>query len=499
MRVIGPGMLVASVAAHAGADQATARGLGLAEVVKATLSSSPELALAAEQVRVLEGALLVSRADFDLKLLTSATASRVHTPDGKGAHHVEKSLGYSASAQRLLRSGVLISPAATLAHVARPGSIGVDTNSVDAGLGVSIPLLRNRGGATSAAAERATERDYQSSRWQRRHVAAERVLSAVAAYWDYQAARRRLEVLQSSEELAKRTVEETRALVEADERTPADLIQVRGNVASKRVARTSAEQRVIEARTELGLAMGLPAPAIAGLAPPATDFPELGDGAPRIEVARLVEDAYRRRADLAAADEETRSARIRIEAARSELRPRLDLGLSTGYTATAEHEGFGRFFSSLHRDAPRLDAFVDLTFEFPVGNSAARGRMLQSTSAYEQSRIAYRDLRRRIAAGVAVALEAVAHASAGMRGSEEAVLLFESGVKAVQRKFQLGASTLFDLIQAQDALTNAQLSHVQSQRDYAVAIAALRFQSGRLVEGDRDALVVPVAGLLRPP
>ena len=86
-----------------------------------------------------------------------------------------------------------------------------------------------------------------------------------------------------------------------------------------------------------------------------------------------------------------------------------------------------------------------------------------------------------------------------MRESEEAVRLFEAGVQAVQRKFQLGAATLFDLIQTQDALTSALLSHVQSQHDHAVAIAALRFQSGRLVEGDRDAFRVPVADLVTPP
>ena len=63
----------------------------------------------------------------------------------------------------------------------------------------------------------------------------------------------------------------------------------------------------------------------------------------------------------------------------------------------------------------------------------------------------------------------------------------------------MGSATLFDLIQAQDALTGALLFHVQSQRDHAVAIAALRFQSGRLVEGDRDAFQVPAADLVTPP
>ena len=51
----------------------------------------------------------------------------------------------------------------------------------------------------------------------------------------------------------------------------------------------------------------------------------------------------------------------------------------------------------------------------------------------------------------------------------------------------------------QDALTDALLLQVQSQRDHAVAIAALRFHSGRLVEGDRSAFQVRVADLVTPP
>jgi outer membrane protein TolC len=236
--------------------------------------------------------------------------------------------------------------------------------------------------------------------------------------------------------------------------------------------------------------MGLPADAIAALPPPATAFPEPGSGAGRLDASRLVEETYRRRADLAAADQRTRSASIRLEAARSDRRPRLDLVLNTGYRTTEADDG---------KHQPQLDALVELRFELPVSNSAVRGQVTQSSAAQEQSRIARDDLRRRIAASVALGLEAVTHAEATLLESAEAVRLFETGIQAVQRRFQLGAATLFDLIQAQDALTNALLFHVQSQRDYAVAIAALRFQSGRLVEGDRDPFLVPVADLMTPP
>lgn len=498
--MLGAGVIAAGLAAHAAAeDELASHGLRLAEVVDMTLSASPELKRAAAQVEAADGSRALSRAVFDLTLTASATATRINRLDAMGAHAVQWDSLFTAGAQRLLRNGLLVTSEVSLIRSLLSQSLGADTNTADVRLGVSIPLLRDRGGASSAAAERAAARDHEAARWGLRDAAAQQVLAAVVAYWDYQAAHERLKVLRASEARAERAVEETIALVKADERPPADLIQLRGNAASKRASRVSSEQDIAAARTALGLAMGLPADAIAALPPPSTAFPEPGSGAERLDASRLIEESYRRRADLAVAEQRTHSAQIRLEAARSDRRPRLDLVLNTGYRTTEADDGLARFFWTVNQHRPRLDALVGLRFELPVLNSAARGQVMQSSAAEEQSRIARDDLRRRIAAGVALGLEAVARAEATMLESAEAVRLFEAGIQAVQRRFQLGAATLFDLIQAQDALNNALLFLVQSQRDHAIAIAALRFQSGRLMEGDRDTFRVSTADLLRPP
>lgn len=481
----------AKVAPSGAPSAGLAGGLGLDQVVNATLAASPELKLAAAQVELSAGALLVSRAAFELTLTSSATASRIHRPDAMGATAVQNDLIFAAGAHRLLRNGILATSEVSLTRSLLARSLGADASTADVRLGVSIPILRDRGGASSAAAEQAAERDHEAARLGMQHTAAQQLLAAVVAYWEYQAAHERLAALRSSEERAERAVEETSALVRADERTPADLIQLRGNAASKRAARVAAEQAVVVARTELGLAMGLPADAIAALPLPATAFPGPGSSAGRLEARRLVEETYQRRPDLAAAEQRVRSAGIRARAARSDERPRLDLLLNTGYRNTNVDDR--------HWYEPGLDALVELRLELPFSNAAARGQLAQRNAAQAQSLIARDELRRRIAADVALGLEAVAHAEAAMLESAEAVRLFESGIQGVQRKFQLGNATLFDLIQAQDALANALLFDVQSRRDHAVAIALLRFQSGRLVADERGAFLVPVDELVRAP
>ncbi len=483
-----------------GARQARADSLTLDRVVQTTLSINPDIRLASQQAESARGALLASRAPFDFTLESSAAGARTHTVDAGGQDALRKQLTYSAGATRLFRNGLSLEPDLTLRRTSLstfPGSAA--TNDASVALSLRVPLLRDRGGSASAAPERAATLDYESSLLGLRHATAQRVLGAVVAYWDYLAALRREEVLRDSEARSQQTAEQTRVLVEAEERTSADLTQIRGNLASKTVSRIAAEQAVVDARQALGLAVGLPAEEIDLLPPGATDFPGVPTGMAPPVAAALAARALEARADFQAAERDLLASEAVVAGARSELRPRLDLALGTGYSATEPGLGVGNFFGPLWRREPKLDASFALSYAYPSGNSRARGRLLQSAAAAEQQRILRDDLRRRIASSVAVSVQALTRGAAGVLESEQAVELTRATVHAEQRKFQLGVSTLFDVIQAEDGLTSALLSRIQSQRTYAVAIATLRFQTGLLLGGASAQPAVELDGLLTPP
>jgi outer membrane protein TolC len=491
-------LLALCITATAGADEP---GLPLDEAVRATLRHSPEIRLAEQDAETARGTLLASGAPFDLNLTSSLTGAREHASDPAGADAIRKRVAQSLGLQRLFRNGISLRPDVTFTRSGFdtfPGS--ATRNDASVGLTAALPLWRDRGGTASAAGERAARHDYAASRFTLRHTIAARVLAAVTAYWDYVSAEGRLAVFADSEKLAERTTDRTRVLVEADERTAADLTQVRANLASKRVTRLAAEQALTEAQQQLGLAIGLPAERIATLPRASTAFPAPGQPTGERAPAEPPAGAGARRDDLAAAEQAQRAADSVLAGVRSELRPRLDLSLTAGYNAAQTGLGFTDFFAPAWRDAARVDTSVQLAFQFPTANSRARGRLLQSASAAEQQRILTDDLRRRVASGVVVAAQALARAASGVRESELAVRLSEETVQAEARKFDLGVSTLFDVIQAEDSLTSARLGRIQSQRNYAVAIASLRFQSGVLVAGEPEQEArVPLEHLLTPP
>jgi outer membrane protein len=475
-------------------------GIALADVLDATLRSSPEIHLAAQQAALARGILTEAGAPFDTTIGVAAAWSRTHPALEDGTTLTRTETSVDAGVDRRFRNGLLVQPQAGVRRTDLSTQPGLQTSNLGtAGLTVVVPLLRDRGGAATAAAEVAARFGLRSSRMGLLHTVSERVLTAVLSYWDYLAAHQRLATLRASEERAERISEQTRVLVRADERTNADLTQTLGNLAAKKVTRLAAEQAFVESRQRLGLAMGVPAAAIAALPPPATGFPSLPADAPlpAAEGASAA-TAHERRADLLAAQEDLRAAEALVKGARSELQPQLDLAVTTGYDTTIRGQGFSDVFAPLYR-RPRLDASFRLVYALPLRNARAEGLFAQASAAAEQRRIVRDDLGRRIDAAVAVSREALWRGAAGMRESEEAVRLLSSTVHAQQRQFEVGASTLFDVIAAQDALTNALLGQIESQRSYAAAIAALRFESGILVAGDPDRPAIDAAGLQAPP
>jgi outer membrane protein TolC len=261
-----------------------------------------------------------------------------------------------------------------------------------------------------------------------------------------------------------------------------------------------AEQSVIEARAQLGIVMGIAANAIDTLPLPATDFPAMRDTVALLPPGAdsSLGDPLLQRADYAAAGESERAAAALAASTQNDLRPRLDLTLGMGYVGTANGYGVGHFIAPLYQNVPGLNASVQITYQLPITNTGAEGRAVEQAAAYEQQRIVRADLARRIRSNVAVAQSALAHGHAALVESHEAVSLAQTTVKNEQRKFRLDASTMFDVIQAQDALTNAQLNEITSAQRYAVAIATLRFESGGLASRD-PASTVDVQRLLTPP
>ena len=501
MRVKFAGVVTSAVvAALAGAAHAQVRfgdGVEIGDVVSSTLAGSPDIERAGVAVEAQVGARVLAASPFDLQLRAALQRARDHLPlvSARNGILVAETVETRTSAVKSFRAGLIVSSDLSFARV-RTGTTGPATKQVDSSVSVRIPLAGGRGGGSAAGEERAAQESVTASRLERDHIAARAVRDAVLAYWRYLAARERLRTYVESAERAQRLVGETEVLIRADERPASDLDLVASNRAQKLTVVNGARQTLLDAKYDLGIAMGLGAGAIRTLGAPLTTFPEtaIDCGSSFEPEARsaAVRTALAGRRDLAAVRARRDGARLAWEGVRKDLRSRWDVVTRLGYTRVGRRAG-SEAGASLVQGAGGLNGLVQVQYEPIVTNRAVRGRAMVGAASHRASVVAADDLSRRIEANVLVAIEALDSAAREALAAEQAVRLSGRSVLTEQEKFRLGLATLFDAILAEDSLTSARLQQTTARFRFAAALLKFRFETGTLLDGTAGAVSVDLS------
>jgi outer membrane protein TolC len=351
----------------------------------------------------------------------------------------------------------------------------------------SQPLLRDFGiDATRAQVDVAVRtRSIAETRLQERTVSTS--AAAEQAYWSLVAAVARLEVEQRALDLAQELERNNRARVEVGQSPPLDLVAARAEVAQRRenliVARTNARQVEDQLRTLI-------------VDPKRDDFwtvrLEPADRVPPVRPAPDVDAAVHRalaeRTDLARARREIEISETGIALAKSDARP--DLRLQANYvtdgaggTRLLRTGGFpgtviGSELTSYGDVLGQVLGFdyptwtVGMTFSYPLGKSAAEANLARTRIEKDQQSARLRSLE---FAAVREVREAALRLEQNQQRIETAQLsreLAEQRLDAEQKRFEVGMSTSFLVIQAQRDLAVARNNELQSHLDYQLAVVA---------------------------
>lgn len=475
-------------------------GIGLLDAVRATLSTQPDIQLLERQVDVAEGNRQVALGQFD----TAFELSLDRVRDAQPLSPAEESIAgisdavanitsYGISAQKQLRSGLIIGPQVSFSR--QDLSLGsVPSNRGTVTFGILQPLGRGRGADVVAAPETAAGLEVDATRLDLQHVASAAVLRTALAYWDYVAAWRQREIVGASEARFETLVAETQTLIDADAQPAADLKQVQASLAEKVSQRLLVEQGLFGVRHALGLAIGIPYEEITALPPPTDPMPDIPDEAVTLNGERtLVDLALDRRADLQASRQRNDLTDVLVLEARDALKPRVDLQARFGYAGLDEGGGFGRFFTPLIGSG--VNAAVGLVYEWPPSNNVALGTAATTEASHRQGLIRTDDLRRSVGSAVAVAYNDVWISRERVGRVRQAGALYESALDDERQKLQLGLSTIIDVILTEERWTASLLDAVSAERDYAQALLRLRFETGSLLDRDGQGYVVDADAL----
>ncbi|MCW5978053.1 MAG: TolC family protein [Bryobacteraceae bacterium] len=504
-------LAVAAIPAPAG-DPATQppyrEGLTLVEAVRSALSRNPLITIQQRQVDISRGVRQEESGRFDTLLDWSADQGRLNNPlssferlqaEQTGVLTGNRGLNlysYNVNAIKRLRSGVSFGPVLEMTRTTDNILNRLGVNHSRFSFQVNLPLLRDRGREAVTARETAAAHVVDASLFDLNQVAAETIADTAIAYWRALAASKSLDVIAGSEQRGRLLLDNVRTLIEADKVPRNEIHQIAANLADRSAGRIAAEQRSIEAKQALALAIGLTSGEMAAMPGPVEDFPD-GESQPLPSLARetvefYIRQALERRADhLASLKRREATATLRVSA-RNQVMPQVDLNLSTGFSGLEEGRRPDRLLVSPVTRVQGMDAILSLRYNFAPSNNVARGRLAQAEAAYDQSELRINDIERTIAASVVAALNGVHNGIMRLKQARESVGGYEIALEGERDKLRLGVGSLVDLLTVEDRLTNALNNFVSAQFAYAEALTRFRFATGSLIDPDR--IAQPVDG-----
>ena len=498
-----PCALLAVIAALPSAAQSPAP-LTLADALQATLLRHPQLGIQEQQVIAQRGALQQASGQFDLALAGDASQGHTYRAltgfeefqysqfdnfNSTSATTNNSQMAFAATKE--LRNGIVVSPSITSSRITDNLTNRQGINQGKIQLAATIALLRGRGRTVVAAQEAASADQLKAAQFEVNETVSVLLATVASSYWNVVAAEKQLEVLRESESRAQALAESTRSLIDADRLPRTDLNEVEANMAVRETNRLTGEQRLVEARQQLAIDMGLDASEMSALPETATGFPEEISPedipADPQSLQRYIQLALDQRPELRALKQREEASRRIAVASRDAMRPELDVKVATGVSGLDEGTRIDEYLISPVHSIRGADLSAGITYRFSPGRNAAAGAYEQAAAMSRQADLQYQEMARRIAAAVGPALYGFRSEALQLRRTRDAVQLYRNSLDAEREKLRMGAGSVINTINVEDRLTGSLASEVQAQLEYLQALVRLRLATSTIVAPDRQA------------
>jgi len=370
--------------------------------------------------------------------------------------------------------------------------------SIGAGLdfNVSQPLLRSRGLLPQKAPLVIARRNHQQSRQTFLGQVQDSISQAVNRYWDVIEARDNLKVLRKSLELAEETYKLDKRKLELGALPPLDIYRSESQVANRRVQVIQAEYRLKQLEDELRRVIGADLdPFVRALDVELIEQAEPAGEMMTMDMQAAVDTALKQRPELEALRLQQANDRTSVDVAHNSLQP--DLNLSAFYSSNGRggnrldtsvspptvisRGGFGDAFDQLSSwDFPSYG--FTLSLRLPVKNRVAEADLGNALVAQRRSLYTQRQREQAIVLEARNAVHQLEQAKLSMAASKIALDVARKNLEAEQRKYELGAQTIFFVLDAQTQLSSAEQELLRAQIGYQRAVTAVDRATGSLLD-----------------
>ena len=352
------------------------------------------------------------------------------------------------------------------------------------------PLLRNGWLFANRAPLMIARRNLEQSKANFAAQVNNSILLAVGQYWSVVEAKGNLDVAKASMDAAETTYKRDKRALELGALPPLDIYRSESQVASRRVQVIQSEYALKQAEDTLRLTIGADQdPFFEALDLDLTEQPDPQGELRSIDAATALQDAFHKRPEFDATRAALANDATSIRLAHNHFLPELDLqgiytssGLggsvlnsTTGQTTTASslNQMFGFGYPTYQ---------AQLTLNLPLKNRTAKAEL--GTALVSRRNDLYNDrlVREQVLLDVRNAVHQLEQAKLSIVAGKEALDLANKTMAAEQRKYDLGSSTIFLVLEAQTEVAAAQQGLLQAQVGYQLAITAVDHATGELLE-----------------
>lgn len=352
------------------------------------------------------------------------------------------------------------------------------------------------------------------------------VSGIINMYWDLVSYAEDVKVKRQALALAEKLLSDNRKQVEIGTLAPIEIVRAEAEVARNQQDVTLSETRLLQQETVIKNALsrtGVSNPLISEVRIIATDSIRIPETEQIQPIQDLVNLALEKRPDITQTNISIESTRIGLEGSKSQLRPSLDLvanmrnnglagsinsipipGTSPGFAFARQANPFflGGWGSVINHIFTRN--FPDYSFSFqlniPISNKQAKADMANDLLRLRQQEIRRQQQINQVRVEVQNALIGLQQARAGYQASVKSRIFAEQTLDAEQKKYALGASTIFLVIQAQRDLAVAQAAEVAALSSYSRAKVSLEQSTGVTLEVNNISIDEAKAGdVSKPP
>ena len=386
--------------------------------------------------------------------------------------------------------------------------------SISSGLTLNFvqPLLQGFGRSMNARYLVISRNNREASDLLFKQQVIQTVSQVANLYWDLVGFNENVRVVREALELANKLHEDNQKQVEIGTLAPISIVQAEAEVAARQQDLTLAETQVQQQEVILINALskdGIASPSVSQAHIIPTTRLSIPTSEPVQPIQDLIGMALQGRPELAQARIGVTNTDIALKGTRNELLPQLNIVGSMTNNALAGQQfsaaaplspffqgGLGTALSQVFsRNFPTYSVGVQLNV--PVRNRAAQADMAAAILMYRQAEIRMRQSENEVRLEVRNALIGLQQARARMEAATKSRILQEQTLDAEQKKYALGASTIYLVIQVQRDLSSAREVEVAAINNYAKARVEIDRATGQTVVRNNIVLQEAYDGTVR--